>query len=125
MSKTCRDSRVSKDFFGTEFKVGDIVACLKPGTVTSWLVYGVVLKLSEKTSLIFTDRNRDGEHDLKKLSEAYLRCFTENDENVDTMIKCGYNVNRRANKNIVKYPNNFTIGEAVAKLKEVDKEQSK
>ena len=60
MSKTCRDSRASKDFFGTEFKVGDIVACLKPGTSTSWLVYGVVLKLSEKISLIFTDGNREG-----------------------------------------------------------------
>ena len=109
MSKTCRDSRASKDFFGTELKVGDIVACLKPGTRTSWLVYGVVLKLSENTSLIFTDRNREGEYDLKKLCEAYLRNWTENGEDVDTMIKRGYGVNRRDNKNIVKHPANWTI----------------
>ena len=112
---------MSKDFFGTEFKVGDIVACLKPGTGTSWLIYGIVLKLSEKTSLIFTDGNRDGEYDLKKLCEAYLHCFTENGENVDTMIRRGYNVNRRNNKNIVKHPDSLTISEAVAKLKEVEK----
>ena len=112
---------MSKDFFGTEFKVGDIVACLKPGTGTSWLVYGVVLKLSEKTSLIFTDGNSDGEYDVNKLCEAYLRCFTKNGENVDTMIKRGYNVNRRNNNNIVKHPDSLTISEAVAKLKEVEK----
>ena len=109
MSKTCRDSRASKDFFGTEFKVGDIVACLKPGTGTSWLVYGVVLKLSEKTSLIFTDRYYEGEYDLKKLCEAYLRDWTANGEDVDTMIKRGRGVNRRDNKNIVKHPANWTI----------------
>jgi hypothetical protein len=80
---------------------------LKPGTGTSWLVYGVVLKLSEKTSLIFTDR--EGEYDLKKLCEAYLRNWTENGEDVGTMIKRGYGVHRRDNKNIVKHPANLTI----------------
>lgn len=109
MSETCRDNRVSKDFFGTEFKVDDIVACLKPGTGTSWLVYGVVLKLSEKTSLIFTDRNHEGEYDLKKLCEAYLREWTANGGDVDTMIKRGRGVNRRSNNNIVKHPDNWTI----------------
>jgi hypothetical protein len=109
MSKTCRDCRANKDFFGSDFKVGDIVACLKPGTGTSWLVYGVVLKLSEKTSLIFTDRNYEGKYDLKKLCEAYLRDWTANGEDVDTMIKRGYGVNRRDNKNIVKHPANWTI----------------
>lgn len=109
MSETCRDSRMGKDFFGTEFKAGDIVACLKPGAGTSWLVYGVVLKLSEKTSLIFTDRNLEGNYDLKKLCEAYLRNWTANGEDVNTMIKRGCGVNRRDNNNIVKHPANWTI----------------
>lgn len=111
---------MNKDFFGSDFKVGDIVACLKPGTGTSWLVYGVVLKLSEKTSLVFTDRNSEGEYDLKKLCEAYLRNWTKNGEDVGTMIKSGYDVQRRNNKNIVKHPDSLTISEAVAKFKEVD-----
>ena len=110
---------MSKDFFGSDFKVGDIVACLKPGTGTSWLVYGVVLKLSEKTSLVFTDRNREGEYDLKKLCEAYLRNWTKNGEDVGAMIKSGYGVQRRDNKNIVKHPDSLTISEEVEKLKEV------
>jgi hypothetical protein len=97
------------DFFGKRFDVGDVVACLKPGSGTSWLVYGIVMKLSEKTSLIFVDRYGDGEYDIKKLCDKYSDELKASGGDINIMTKKSRYINRRDNKGIIKHPDNINV----------------
>ena len=100
---------IGMDFFDNRFDVGDVVACLKPGSGTSWLVYGIVVKISEKMSLIFVDRYGDGEYDIKKLCDKYFDELKASGGDINAMIKKSRYINRRNNKGIIKHPDNINV----------------
>ena len=97
------------DFFGKEFNVGDVVACLKPGNKTSWLVYGIVVKISDKTSLVFTDAYNGSEYNEQKLKEIFFQKMSEKGDDLNEIIKDKIRVHRRSNFNIVKHPENINV----------------
>lgn len=66
---------MSKDFFGNELYEGDIVACLHRGARCSYHVYGVVVKVCEKTCLVFT--TGDSADSRIRVLEEFYRVLAE------------------------------------------------
>lgn len=90
---------MSKDFFGNELYEGDIVACLNRGTTSSYHVYGVIVKVCEKTCLVFTTGNSDDS--CTKVSEEYSRVLAECCKFGLTFLKDS-SVARKLNRDIIK-----------------------
>lgn len=103
------------DFVGNEINVGDLVTCLKSGSSTSWLVYGVVLRLTRTCAIVLTG----GDSNASELMEAYESCA----DDLETCTKARYlkyadriyDITRRDKRGIIKVINNYdgyhTIGE--------------
>lgn len=91
---------MSKDFFGNELYEGDIVACLHRGTSSSYHVYGVIVKVCEKTCLVFTTGNWDDS--CTKVADEYSRvligCYKCN---MSEFLKDS-SVSRKDNRGIIK-----------------------
>lgn len=91
---------MSKDFFGNELHEGDIVACLNRGASSSYHVYGVIVKVCEKTCLVFNTGNSDDSR-IKVLEEFYrvLAEFCAGDR--DKLSRTSW-VSRKDNRGIIK-----------------------
>lgn len=91
---------MSKDFFGNELYVGDIVACLRRETNSSYLVYGVVVKVCEKTCLVFT--TGDSDDSFTKVQEELYRVLTEFCKGDTARLLRHFRVSRKNNRDIIK-----------------------
>lgn len=91
---------MSKDFFGNELYVGDIVACLQRGVSSSYHVYGVIVKVCEKTCLVFT--TGDSDDSCTKVSEEYSRVLVEFCKgDMSEFVRSSW-VSRKDNRGIIK-----------------------
>lgn len=91
---------MSKDFFGNSLYEGDIVACLHRGASSSYHVYGIIVKVCEKTCLVFT--TGDSEDSCTKVSEEFSRVLIELCEGNMTEFSMNFRVSRKNNRDIIK-----------------------
>ena len=94
---------MANDFFGNEIKSGDVVACLQKGSSTSYHIYGIVLKASNKTSLVFCPYGEC--NTLSDARECFCNFYEKHNGNVSKMIKDKTYISRKDNNGIIKHPN--------------------
>lgn len=94
------DEELSKDFFGNKLYEGDIVACLRRGASSSYHVYGIVVKVCEKTCLVFTTGDSDDSY--AKVSEEYSHVLTEFCNGDMAELLRNSRVSRKASRDIIK-----------------------
>lgn len=96
------------DFFGQELEVGDIVACLKTGTSSSWLTHGIILKRLNKTCMVYVDENITLIDDpIFEITNSFMKSFAACNYDLEYMINM--HSSRKDNQRIVKNPNNETV----------------
>jgi hypothetical protein len=94
---------MANDFFGNEIKSGDVVACLQKGSSTSYHIYGIVLKTSNKTSLVFCPYGEC--NTLSDARECFCNFYEKHNGNVSKMIEDKTYIKRKDNNGIIKHPN--------------------